>query len=90
MRSAPQPSRLTAPRGYAFDAISLSFVAGKPPLRLYERFGFKAVEAKPDASEASLRFLAAITIIVLASATMAQASPAPRAAVDPTDPVVAR
>jgi hypothetical protein len=30
-------------------AISLSFVAGKPALRLYERFGFKAVEAKPDA-----------------------------------------
>jgi GNAT superfamily N-acetyltransferase len=29
--------------------ISLSFVAGKPVLRLYERFGFKVLEAKPDA-----------------------------------------
>jgi GNAT superfamily N-acetyltransferase len=31
------------------STISVSFVAGKPVLRLYERFGFKAVEAKPDA-----------------------------------------
>jgi len=31
------------------SAISLSFVAGKPVLRLYERFGFKVVEQKPDA-----------------------------------------
>jgi GNAT superfamily N-acetyltransferase len=31
------------------STISLSFVAGKPVLRLYERFGFKAVAAKPDA-----------------------------------------
>jgi hypothetical protein len=30
------------------STISLSFVAGKPVLRLYERFGFKAVETKPD------------------------------------------
>jgi GNAT superfamily N-acetyltransferase len=28
--------------------ISLSFVAGKPVLRLYERFGFKIVEDRPD------------------------------------------
>lgn len=28
--------------------ISLSFVAGKPVLRLYERFGFKIVEERPD------------------------------------------
>jgi hypothetical protein len=34
------------------------------------------------ASEASLRFLAAITIIVVASAAMAHSSPAPKAAVD--------
>jgi len=31
------------------STISLSFVAGKPLLRLYERFGFKAIEEKPDA-----------------------------------------
>jgi GNAT superfamily N-acetyltransferase len=31
------------------STISVSFVASKPVLRLYERFGFKAVEAKPDA-----------------------------------------
>jgi GNAT superfamily N-acetyltransferase len=31
------------------STISLSFVAGKPVLRLYERFGFKALEEKPDA-----------------------------------------
>jgi ribosomal protein S18 acetylase RimI-like enzyme len=31
------------------STISLSFVAGKPVLLLYERFGFKVVEAKPDA-----------------------------------------
>lgn len=31
------------------STISLSFVAGKPVLRLYERFGFKVVEQKPDA-----------------------------------------
>jgi len=30
------------------STISLSFVAGKPVLRLYERFGFKVAEAKPD------------------------------------------
>lgn len=29
--------------------ISISFVAGKPVLRLYERFGFKVVEQRPDA-----------------------------------------
>jgi GNAT superfamily N-acetyltransferase len=29
--------------------ISVSFVAGKPVLRLYERFGFKVVEQRPDA-----------------------------------------
>jgi GNAT superfamily N-acetyltransferase len=29
--------------------ISISFVAGKPVLRLYERFGFKLVEEGPDA-----------------------------------------
>jgi GNAT superfamily N-acetyltransferase len=31
------------------STISLSFVAGKPVLRLYERFGFKVVDQKPDA-----------------------------------------
>jgi ribosomal protein S18 acetylase RimI-like enzyme len=31
------------------STICLSFVAGKPVLRLYERFGFKVVEQKPDA-----------------------------------------
>jgi GNAT superfamily N-acetyltransferase len=31
------------------STISLSFVAGRPVLRLYERFGFKIVEQKPDA-----------------------------------------
>ena len=31
------------------STISLSFVAGKPVLRLYERFGFKVVEKRPDA-----------------------------------------
>src|SRR5213078_3009433 len=31
------------------STISLSFVAGKPLLRLYERFGFKIIEQKPDA-----------------------------------------
>jgi GNAT superfamily N-acetyltransferase len=31
------------------STISISFVAGKPVLRLYERFGFKAVEQRPDA-----------------------------------------
>ena len=30
------------------STISVSFVAGKPVLRLYERFGFKVAEAKPD------------------------------------------
>jgi len=29
--------------------ISVSFVTGKPVLRLYERFGFKVVEQRPDA-----------------------------------------
>jgi GNAT superfamily N-acetyltransferase len=29
------------------STISLSFVAGKPILRLYERFGFKVVEEQP-------------------------------------------
>jgi GNAT superfamily N-acetyltransferase len=29
------------------SAISLSFVSGKPVLRLYERFGFKVVEEQP-------------------------------------------
>jgi GNAT superfamily N-acetyltransferase len=29
--------------------ISVSLVAGKPVLRLYERFGFKVVEQRPDA-----------------------------------------
>ena len=29
--------------------ISISFVAGKPVFRLYERFGFKVVEQRPDA-----------------------------------------
>lgn len=33
----------------AQSTISLSFVAGKPVLRLYERFGFKVVEERPDA-----------------------------------------
>jgi GNAT superfamily N-acetyltransferase len=28
--------------------ISVSFVAGKPVLRLYERFGFKVAEQRPD------------------------------------------
>src|SRR5216117_3495383 len=31
------------------STICLSFVAGKPLLRLYERFGFKIIEQKPDA-----------------------------------------
>jgi GNAT superfamily N-acetyltransferase len=31
------------------STISLSFVAGKPVLRLYERFGFKVVEETPEA-----------------------------------------
>jgi GNAT superfamily N-acetyltransferase len=31
------------------STISLSFVAGRPVLRLYERFGFKVVEQKSDA-----------------------------------------
>jgi GNAT superfamily N-acetyltransferase len=31
------------------STIALSFVVGKPVLRLYERFGFKVVEQKPDA-----------------------------------------
>lgn len=31
------------------STISLSFVVGKPVLRLYERFGFKVVEERPDA-----------------------------------------
>ncbi|HEY6152961.1 MAG TPA: GNAT family N-acetyltransferase [Candidatus Udaeobacter sp.] len=31
------------------STISISFVAGKPVLRLYERFGFKVVEQRPDA-----------------------------------------
>jgi ribosomal protein S18 acetylase RimI-like enzyme len=31
------------------STISLSFVAGKPVLRLYERFGFKVIEERPDA-----------------------------------------
>ena len=31
------------------STICLSFVAGKPLLRLYERFGFKVVEQKPEA-----------------------------------------
>ena len=31
------------------STISLSFVAGRPLLRLYERFGFKIVNAEPDA-----------------------------------------
>ena len=31
------------------STISLSFVAGKPLLRLYERFGFMVVEERPDA-----------------------------------------
>jgi GNAT superfamily N-acetyltransferase len=30
------------------STISISFVAGKPVLRLYERFGFKVVEARSD------------------------------------------
>ena len=32
-----------------YSTISISFVAGKPVLRLYERFGFKVVEQLPDA-----------------------------------------
>jgi GNAT superfamily N-acetyltransferase len=31
------------------STICVSFVAGRPVLRLYERFGFKVVEKKPDA-----------------------------------------
>ena len=31
------------------SAISIRFVAGKPVLRLYERFGFKVVEERADA-----------------------------------------
>lgn len=31
------------------STISISFVAGKPVLRLYERFGFKVIERRPDA-----------------------------------------
>ena len=31
------------------SAISISFVAGKPVLRLYERFGFKVVAERSDA-----------------------------------------
>ena len=31
------------------SVISISFVAGKPVLRLYERFGFKVAEQGPDA-----------------------------------------
>lgn len=31
------------------STISISFVAGKPVLRLYERFGFKVIEQRPDA-----------------------------------------
>ncbi len=31
------------------STIFLSFVAGKPVLRLYERFGFKVIEEKPGA-----------------------------------------
>jgi len=31
------------------STISISFVAGKPVLRLYERFGFRVVEQRPDA-----------------------------------------
>jgi len=31
------------------STISVSFVAGKPVLRLYERFGFKVVEQRTDA-----------------------------------------
>jgi GNAT superfamily N-acetyltransferase len=31
------------------STISISFVAGKPVLRLYERFGFKVVDRRPDA-----------------------------------------
>ena len=30
------------------STISLSFVTGKPVLRLYERFGFKVVKEQPD------------------------------------------
>ena len=32
-----------------YSTISVSFVAGKPVLRLYERFGFKVIEQRPDA-----------------------------------------
>jgi GNAT superfamily N-acetyltransferase len=32
-----------------YSTISISFVAGKPVLRLYERFGFKVIEQGPDA-----------------------------------------
>jgi ribosomal protein S18 acetylase RimI-like enzyme len=31
------------------STISVRFVAGKPVLRLYERFGFKVAEQRPDA-----------------------------------------
>jgi len=31
------------------STISVSFVAGKPVFRLYERFGFKVIEHRPDA-----------------------------------------
>jgi GNAT superfamily N-acetyltransferase len=31
------------------STISVSFVAGKPVLRLYERFGFKVIERRADA-----------------------------------------
>ena len=31
------------------STISVSFVGGKPVLRLYERFGFKVLEQRPDA-----------------------------------------
>ena len=31
------------------STISISFVAGKPVLRLYERFGFKVIERQRDA-----------------------------------------
>jgi GNAT superfamily N-acetyltransferase len=30
------------------STISISFVAGKPVLRLYERFGFKVIQQQPD------------------------------------------
>ena len=31
------------------STISISFVAGKPVLRLYERFGFKVIDRQRDA-----------------------------------------